>query len=60
MRYFAIFYCFKDNMIGYGVHFVESEKFPSLINFDIKTEQQIMVTNVYEFRNEGDYKAAKE
>jgi hypothetical protein len=59
MRYFVIFYCFKDKMIGYGMHFMESEKFPCLPNLDIGTEQEIMITGVHEFRNEADFKSAK-
>jgi hypothetical protein len=59
MRYFAIFYCFKANMIGYGVCFQESKVFPSLVNVNIGTDQEIMVTNVYEFKDEVDYRAAQ-
>jgi hypothetical protein len=59
MRYFMIAYSFRDNMFGYGIHFMESENFPDLVNFSLGTDQQLMVMNVIEFSNSRDYKSAQ-
>jgi hypothetical protein len=59
MRYFMISYSFRDNMFGYGIHFMESEHFPNLVDFDIGTDQMLMVMNVFEFNNSRDYKSAQ-